>query len=86
MKAMWHGQVIAESDQTTELGGYQYFPPSSVRRKFLHAAPKTAADNRCLQNGTHSSERAAWAYEAPQTSHAHVTHWVGFWSDVELQR
>jgi uncharacterized protein (DUF427 family) len=94
MKAMWHGHVIAESDQTIELGGYQYFPPSSVRREFLRVAPKTSADNRCphsvqffnLSDGTHESARAAWAYEAPRTSRAHVAHWVGFWNDVELQR
>lgn len=30
-KATWHGQVIAESDQTIELDGYHYFPPASVR-------------------------------------------------------
>ena len=93
MKAMWQGQVIAESDRTIELGGYQYFPPSAVHREFLHPAPKTAADHRCphsvqffnLSDGTHSSERAAWAYQAPRTSHARIAHWVGFWGDVQLQ-
>lgn len=35
MKATWHGHVIAESDQTIELDGYQYFPPASVRMEFL---------------------------------------------------
>jgi len=93
MKATWHGHVIAESDQTIELGGYQYFPPASVRREFLQAAPKTEADNRCphsvqffnLSDGTHSSERAAWAYEAPRSSHARIARWIGFWNDVQLQ-
>ena len=93
MKATWHGHVIAESDQTIELGGYLYFPPASVRMEFLQAASKTEADNRCphsvqffnLSDGTHSSERAAWAYEAPRSSHARIAHWIGFWSDVQLQ-
>jgi hypothetical protein len=26
MKAIWRGQVIAESDRTLEVGGYRYFP------------------------------------------------------------
>jgi uncharacterized protein (DUF427 family) len=94
MKAMWHGQVIAESDRTMELDGYHYFPPASVRMEFLQSAAKTEGDHRCpdsvqffnLSDGTHSSERAAWAYEAPRASYAHVAHWIGFWNDVELQR
>jgi uncharacterized protein (DUF427 family) len=93
MKATWQGHVIAESDQTIELDGYQYFPPASVRMEFLQATPRTAADHRCphsvrffnLSDGTHSSERAAWAYEAPRSSHARIAHWVGFWNDVQLQ-
>src|SRR5882672_9642381 len=47
MKAMWHGQVIAESDRTIELDGYHYFPPASVRVEFLQSAPKTEGDHRC---------------------------------------
>jgi uncharacterized protein (DUF427 family) len=39
MKATWHGQVIAESNQTIELDGYHYFPPASVRMEFLQSAP-----------------------------------------------
>ena len=93
VKATWHGHVVAESDQTIELDGYRYFPPASVRMEFLHAAPKTEADQRCphsvqffnLSDGTHSSQRAAWAYQAPRTSHARIAHWVGFWNDVQLQ-
>jgi uncharacterized protein (DUF427 family) len=87
MKAMWLGQLIAGSDRTIELDGYHYFPPESVRKEFLRSAPKTEADHRCphsvqffnLSDGTHSSERAAWAYEAPRASYAHVAHWIGFW-------
>ena len=94
MKATWHGQVIAESNQTIELDGCHHFPPSSVRTEFLQWAPKTEADHRCphrvqyfiLTDGSHRSERAAWAYEAPRASYARVAHWIGYWNDVELQR
>ena len=41
MKAIWHGQVIAESDRTLEVDGYRYFPRESVRMDLLHVAPKT---------------------------------------------
>jgi uncharacterized protein (DUF427 family) len=94
MKATWHGHVLADSDSTVELNGYQYFPPDSVRMEFLEAAPRTEADHRCphgvqffnLSDGTHHSDRGAWAYQAPRASYAHVAQWVGFWNDVELQR
>jgi uncharacterized protein (DUF427 family) len=94
MKATWHDQVMAESDRTIELDGHHYFPRASVRMEFLQPAPKTDADDRCphsvqffnLTDGSHRSERAAWAYEAPRASYARVAHWIGFWNDVELQR
>ena len=94
MKATWQGHLIAESDQTIELDGYRYFPPTSVRMEFLQRAPKTEADQKCphsvqffnLSDGTHSSERAAWAYEAPRSSYARIAQWIGFWDEVELQR
>lgn len=93
MRATWHGQVIAESDRTIELDGYHYFPSESVRMEFLQPAPKTEADHRCphgvqffnVSDGTGSSERAAWTYEAPRASYAHVAHWVGFWDEVEVR-
>jgi uncharacterized protein (DUF427 family) len=92
MKALWHGQLIAQSEQTVELHGYRYFPPESVRMEFLRVAPRTEADHRCphgvrffdISDGIHSSARAAWAYEAPRSSHAHIAHWIGFWHEVEL--
>ena len=35
MKAIWRGQVIAESDRTLEVGGYRYFPRETVRMDLL---------------------------------------------------
>ena len=94
MQAIWRGHLIADSDQTLELGGYPYFPPASVRMEFLHKAPKTAADDRCphgvqffdVGDETRSSPRAAWRYEAPRGSYAHAVQWIGFWNEVELRR
>ena len=47
MKAIWRGQVIAESDRTLEVGGYRYFPRETVRMGLLLAAPKTQSDLVC---------------------------------------
>jgi uncharacterized protein (DUF427 family) len=93
MKAIWRGQVIAESDQTLEVDGYQYFPRESVRMNLLRAAAKTPSDMACphgvcfydVVEGSESSKRTAWSYEAPKGSMKQVDHWIGFWDDVEVE-
>jgi uncharacterized protein (DUF427 family) len=93
MKVIWHGQVIAESDGTLEVGGYQYFPRDSVRMDLLQAGRKTESDLECphgvqfydvAEKGVRS-ERAAWSYLAPRGSMKKVDHWVGFWEDVQIE-
>jgi uncharacterized protein (DUF427 family) len=93
MKAIWRGQVIAESDRTLEVGGYQYFPRETVRMDLLRLAPKTQSDLACphgvqfydVAEDATRSERAAWSYEAPRASMKQVDHWIGFWEDVEIE-
>ncbi len=93
MKAIWHGQVIADSDRTVEVGGYRYFPRETVRMDLLRAAPKTERDLECphgvqfydLIGHAAQSKRAAWSYEAPHESMKKIDRWVGFWEDVEIQ-
>jgi uncharacterized protein (DUF427 family) len=93
MKAIWRGQVIADSDSTLEVGGYRYFPRDAVRMDLLHVAPKTADDQKCphgvqfydVVEKDGRSPRAAWSYEAPQAKMQSVDHWIGFWEDVAIQ-
>ena len=92
MKAMWRGEVIADSDRTLEVKGYRYFPRETVRMDLLHAAPKTENDLACphgvrfydVADAASRSPRAAWSYEAPQGEMRQVDHWIGFWEDVEV--
>jgi uncharacterized protein (DUF427 family) len=92
MKAVWRGQVIAESDRTLEVDGYRYFPRETVRMDLLRLAPKTPSDLKCphgvqfydVAADAARSERAAWSYEAPRASMKQVDHWIGFWNDVEI--
>ena len=93
MKALWRGQVIAESERTLKVGGYTYFPREQVRMDLLQETPKTANDLKCphgvqfydVAEGTARSKRAAWSYEAPRPAMAQVDHWIGFWEDVRLE-
>ena len=92
MKAIWRGRVIAESENTLDVGGYTYFPRDAVQMSLLHATPKTQSDLACphgvqfydVSEGATRSNRAAWSYEAPLPKMQQVDHWIGFWEDVEV--
>ena len=93
MRAVWNGTIVAEADQTTEVGGYHYFPRAAVRMELLRRAPQTAHDLECphgvrffdLVDGARRGERLAWSYERPRASMRQVEHWIGFWRDVTLE-
>jgi uncharacterized protein (DUF427 family) len=93
MKAVVEGYVVAESDDIIEARGYAYFPPSAVRMEGLEKTPMTADDLECphgvqfydvVTDGTRHA-RAAWCYESPRPSMAHVGGRFGFWQDVEVR-
>jgi len=92
MKATIDGRVIADSDDTVAVRGYDYFPVSTARMEWLEKSPKTAKDLECphgvqfydvVIDGTRHA-RNAWIYEAPQPAMNAVTGRVGFWEDVKV--
>jgi uncharacterized protein (DUF427 family) len=93
VKANWNGKMLAESEQTIEVGGYHYFPRDSVRMEMLRHAPRTPRDLECphgvqfydLVDGATRGERLAWSYEDPRATMQQVDHWIGFWRDVTLE-
>jgi uncharacterized protein (DUF427 family) len=93
MKAIWRGQVIADSDRTLEVHGYRYFPRDSVRMDLLRLVPKNESDLACphgvqfydVGKDAAVSTRAAWSYEAPRPVMKQIDHWIGFWEDVAIE-
>jgi len=92
MKATLKGNVIADSNDIVEAGGYQYFPRSAVRMDWLEKAAKTPSDLECphgvqfydvVIDGVRHA-RAAWSYEAPRPAMQKVDHRLGFWEDVKV--
>lgn len=91
MKAIWNGQVIAESDQTIVVEGNHYFPPQSVQHKFLRASSHTSV---CPWKGTASyhhlevdgktNENAAWFYPQPKEAASQIKDYLAFWKGVEI--
>ena len=92
MRAMWNGQVLADSDRTIEVDGYVYFPRESVQMARFAAAAKTIGDRMCphgvqfydLLDGAARRERQAWSYEKPGARMQPIGQWLGFWDEVEV--
>ena len=93
MQALLNGHVVADSSDIVEVGGYQYFPPTTVHLEWLEKSEKTDSDRACphgvqfydvIIDGVRHV-RNAWSYEAPQPKMAQVGGRFGFWEDVQLR-
>jgi uncharacterized protein (DUF427 family) len=92
MKAELDGTVLAQSNDTVSVKGYDYFPFAAARLDLLEKSPRTPKDLECphgvqfydvLVDGKRYV-RNAWIYEAPQPAMQAVTGRVGFWKDVKV--
>jgi uncharacterized protein (DUF427 family) len=92
VKATLNGTVLADSDHTVAVRGYDYFPLASARTEWLEKSPKTSKDLECphgvqfydiVLDGKRFA-RNSWIYEAPQPAMSAVTNRVGFWKEVEV--
>ena len=90
-KAVWNGQVVAESDQTIVIEGNHYFPPDSVRQKYLQESDHHTT---CPWKGYASyydvvvdgevNANAAWYYPEPKAAAEEITGYVAFWNGVKV--
>ncbi len=90
-KAIWNGQVIAESEKTEIVEDNHYFPANSIKQEFF-----TGSDTRtiCPWKGEASyynievdgkiNADAAWYYPSPKPEAANIKNYVAFWKDVEV--
>ncbi len=91
MKAIWNGQVIAESDDTVVIEGNHYFPADSVKKDFFN---KSSTSTVCPWKGTASyyslkvegkeNTDAAWYYAEPKEAAKVIKNRVAFWKGVEV--
>ena len=92
-KALWQGQVIAESDEFEVVEGNVYFPLGAVDEKFFEPS---AHQSVCPWKGTASyyhvvvdgqrNENAAWYYPTPKDAAANIQDHVAFWKGVTVER
>jgi uncharacterized protein (DUF427 family) len=91
MKAIWNGQVIAESDETVVVENNHYFPKESVRAEFL---TDSATHSTCPWKGLASyysvnvdgktNTDAAWYYPDPKPAASEIKDRVAFWKGVQV--
>ena len=90
-KAIWNGQVLAESDDIVTIEGNAYFPAESLNQAFFQESSthtvcpwKGAASYYNLSVEGKENANAAWYYPAPKDAAAVVKDRVAFWKGVEI--
>ena len=91
-KALWNGQVIAQSERCEIVEGNRYFPPDAVCREFLR---ESASHSYCGWKGTASyydvaaggrvNRDAAWYYPDPMPAAANIKGYIAFWRGVTVE-
>lgn len=92
VQAVWHGAVLAESENTVLVEGNHYFPPEDVNREYLEPSRH---HTRCFWKGTASyydvvvdgqrNRNAAWYYPEPSRAAAQIKDHVAFWYGVKVK-
>lgn len=91
-RAIWNGEVLAESDDTVIVEGNHYFPPDSVNDRYFE---ESDTHTRCHWKGTASyydvvvdgetNRDAAWFYPTPSDAAAQIKDYVAFWRGVRVE-
>ncbi len=91
MKAIWNGQILAESDETIVVENNHYFPPNSINKEFF-----TDSDMRstCPWKGDAryynivvdgiTNKDAAWYYPDPKERATQIKGYIAFWRGVKV--
>jgi len=92
MKAIWNGQVLAESDNTIIIENNHYFSPDSVNMAFFKPSNTHTA---CPWKGMASyynvavdgkeNQDAAWYYPEPKDAAKGIKNYVAFWKGVTVE-
>jgi len=91
MKAIYNGQVLAESDATVVVENNHYFPENSLNKDFFKSSDKQTS---CPWKGEASyytlevdgavNVDAAWYYPEPKDAAKEIKDHVAFWKGVEI--
>ncbi len=91
-RAIWNGEILAESDDTVVVEGNHYFPADSLRSEFFQ---ESDTHTRCgwkglasyytvVVNGAENRD-AAWYYPSPKPAAREIEGRVAFWRGVTVE-
>jgi uncharacterized protein (DUF427 family) len=91
MKAIWNGQVLAESDDTVVVETNHYFPPDSINKDYFNGNDNHSI---CSWKGEASyydivvdgktNPDAAWYYPEPKEAASNIKGRIAFWRGVQI--
>ncbi|WP_127110518.1 DUF427 domain-containing protein [Pararhodobacter zhoushanensis] len=91
-RAIWQGQVIAQTDTPLMFDNNVYFPPEALNQAFFSASDHTSlcpwkgtASYYTLSHGGTVSANAAWVYRDPLPKAEAIRDHVAFWRDVTVE-
>ena len=92
-KAIWNGQVIAESETIEIVENNVYFPEASIKREFFRPSStsstcpwKGLARYYTLLVSGEENQDAAWYYQDPKPAARKIKNHVAFWRGVEVEK
>lgn len=92
MRAIWKGEVIAESDDTEVVEGNHYFPAASVNAERLTESEtrttcpwKGVASYFNVVVGDDINADAAWHYPEASEAAKRIEGRIAFWRGVEVK-
>jgi uncharacterized protein (DUF427 family) len=92
MKAIWNGEIIAESNETINVEGNQYFPPNSIKKEFYKISDthstchwKGEASYFSLKVNGQENKDAAWCYPETKELANNIKGYVAFWRGVKVE-
>lgn len=91
MKAIWNGEIIAESNDTVVVENNHYFPKESVNATYLIDSSthticswKGMASYYSLSVDGKTNPDAAWYYPDPKPAASQIKGYVAFWKGVQV--
>ena len=90
-RAIWNGQVVAESESYEIVEGNVYFPAASIDESYFE---RSNHHTTCSWKGEASyydvivdgerNAQAAWYYPQPKGAASQIKGYVAFWKGVEV--
>ena len=92
MKAIWNGEVIAESNETIVVEGNHYFPPAAIKPEHFQPSEthtvcgwKGTASYYNVVVGDQVNKDAAWFYPDTKEAANNIKGYVAFWKGVKVE-